>query len=85
MPIALGGTEELKENVLTRFAKEKGLVCFCLTEPETGSDAASVRTKAVLKGDHYVLNGTNVSLRMEGWPISIPSLPPLNLVRRWRA
>jgi alkylation response protein AidB-like acyl-CoA dehydrogenase len=57
MPVVLGGTNELKERVLPRLAKEKGLICFCLTEPESGSDAASVRTKAVLKGDHYVING----------------------------
>ena len=57
MPVVLGGTAELKERVLPRLAKEKGLICFCLTEPESGSDAASVRTKAVLQGDHYVLNG----------------------------
>jgi len=57
MPVVLGGTTELKERVLPRLAKEKGLICFCLTEPESGSDAASIRTKAVLKGDHYVING----------------------------
>jgi len=58
MPIALGGTGELKENVLTRIVKEGRLVCFCLTEPATGSDSASIQTKAVLKDGHYVLNGT---------------------------
>ena len=58
MPIALGGTKELKEDVLTRIVKEGRLVCFCLTEPATGSDAASIQTKAVLKDGHYVLNGT---------------------------
>jgi alkylation response protein AidB-like acyl-CoA dehydrogenase len=58
MPIALGAAGELKEDVLTRIVKEGRLVCFCLTEPETGSDAASIRTKAVLKDDHYLLNGT---------------------------
>jgi len=57
MPVVLGGTNELKEMVLPRLAKEKGLICFCLTEPESGSDAASVQTKAALKGDHYVING----------------------------
>ena len=57
MPVVLGGTNELKERVLPRLAGEKGLICFCLTEPESGSDAASVRTKAVLHGDHYVING----------------------------
>jgi alkylation response protein AidB-like acyl-CoA dehydrogenase len=57
MPVVLGGTAELKERVLPRLAREKGLICFCLTEPESGSDAASVRTKAVLQGDRYVING----------------------------
>jgi alkylation response protein AidB-like acyl-CoA dehydrogenase len=57
MPVVLGGTIDLKERVLPRLAREKGLICFCLTEPDSGSDAASVRTKAVLKGDHYVING----------------------------
>ncbi len=57
MPVVLGGTEELKQKVLPRLAQEKGLICFCLTEPESGSDAASVRTKAVLEGDHYIING----------------------------
>jgi alkylation response protein AidB-like acyl-CoA dehydrogenase len=57
MPVVLGGTNALKGRVLPKLAKEKGLICFCLTEPESGSDAASVRTKAVSMGDHYVMNG----------------------------
>jgi len=57
MPLALGGTQELKENFLTRVVKEKALISFCVTEPDAGSDSASIRTKAVLKGDHYLLNG----------------------------
>jgi alkylation response protein AidB-like acyl-CoA dehydrogenase len=57
MPVVLGGSDGLKEKVLPRLAKEKGLICFCLTEPETGSDAASIRTKAVTKGDYYLING----------------------------
>jgi len=57
MPVVFGGTSGLKEKVLPRLAKEKGLICFCLTEPDSGSDAASVHTKAVLRGDHYVING----------------------------
>jgi len=57
MPLALGGTQELKENFLARIVKEKALIAFCVTEPDAGSDSASVRTKAILKGDHYLLNG----------------------------
>lgn len=57
MPVALGGSPSLKEDILRRIVREKALICFCLTEPETGSDAASIRTKAILEGDHYLLNG----------------------------
>ena len=57
MPIVLAETRELKERVLSKVVKERALVCFCLTEPEAGSDAASIRTKAILQEDHYVLNG----------------------------
>ncbi len=57
MPVALGGSPSLKEDILGRIVKEKALICFCLTEPETGSDAASIRTRAVLEGDYYLLNG----------------------------
>jgi alkylation response protein AidB-like acyl-CoA dehydrogenase len=57
MPVALGASEELKRHYLTRIVKDKALICFCLTEPETGSDAASLRTKGVREGDDYVLNG----------------------------
>jgi alkylation response protein AidB-like acyl-CoA dehydrogenase len=57
MPVVLGGTNELKERVLPRLGKEKGLICFCLTEPGSGSDAASIQTKAVLKDDYYLING----------------------------
>ena len=58
MPIALGGSEELKKNYLTKIVEEGKLVCFCLTEPEAGSDAVSIRTKAVLKDSYYLLSGT---------------------------
>jgi alkylation response protein AidB-like acyl-CoA dehydrogenase len=66
MPIALGGTEELKKNYLTKISREGKLVCFCLTEPETGSDAASIRTKAVRREGHYLLNGTKVFITNGG-------------------
>jgi alkylation response protein AidB-like acyl-CoA dehydrogenase len=57
MPIIVAETKEPKEKVLPRVVKERALVCFCLTEPEAGSDAASIRTKAVFRDDHYLLNG----------------------------
>ena len=56
--IVFNGTEEQKRTYLAKYASGEWLSCFCLTEPEAGSDAASLRTTAVRDGDHYVLNGS---------------------------
>jgi alkylation response protein AidB-like acyl-CoA dehydrogenase len=66
MPIVLGGSHELKEKYLGRVVHDKALVCFCLTEPGAGSDSASIQTKAVLKEDHYLLNGRKVFITNGG-------------------
>lgn len=57
-PIILAGTDEQKRRFLTPFTEKPIMASFCLTEPGAGSDAASLRTRAVRDGDHYVLNGT---------------------------
>lgn len=56
--ILIDGTDEQKERYVPRMATGDIVSAFCLTEPDSGSDAASLRTTAVLDGDHYVLNGT---------------------------
>jgi acyl-CoA dehydrogenase len=56
--IVLDGTPEQKARYLPRLASGELLSAFCLTEPGSGSDAASLQTKAVRDGDHYVLTGT---------------------------
>lgn len=56
--IVLDGTPAQKEKYLPRLASGELIGSFCLTEPEAGSDAASLRTTAVRDGNHYVLNGT---------------------------
>jgi len=56
--LIIDGTEEQKQYYLPRFAKGEIIGSFCLTEPESGSDAASLRTTAVKDGDFYILNGT---------------------------
>jgi len=56
--ILLDGTEEQKQQYLPKLASGEILSAFCLTEPDAGSDAASLKTTAVRDGDHYVLNGT---------------------------
>jgi butyryl-CoA dehydrogenase len=57
MPIWLSGTEEQKKKYLTKVASGDWCAAFALTEPNAGSDAFSLRTKAVRKGDVYVLDG----------------------------
>lgn len=52
------GTEEQKQKYLVPLAKGEILGAFCLSEPESGSDAAHQQTTAVDMGDHYLLNGT---------------------------
>ncbi|MBK7542621.1 MAG: acyl-CoA dehydrogenase [Candidatus Competibacteraceae bacterium] len=51
------GNDEQKTRYLTKFASGEWLGCFCLTEPHTGSDAATIRTTARREGDGWVLNG----------------------------
>ncbi|MEO0069186.1 MAG: acyl-CoA dehydrogenase [candidate division WOR-3 bacterium] len=57
-PIVNWGTEEQKERYLPRMASGELLGAFGLTEANAGSDPASMETKAVLKGDKYILNGS---------------------------
>lgn len=56
-PIEVFGTEDQKQKYLVPLAQGKMLGGYCLTEPDSGSDAASLKTKAVRVGDHYILNG----------------------------
>ena len=58
LPVQLAGSEELKKHYLGALARGEGGFSYCLSEPEAGSDAASMRTKAVREGDEWVLNGT---------------------------
>lgn len=56
--ILMDGTPEQKARYLPRLASGELIASFALTEPEAGSDAASLRTMATLDGDHYLINGT---------------------------
>ncbi|MGD0426006.1 MAG: acyl-CoA dehydrogenase [Candidatus Acidiferrales bacterium] len=57
-PIHRFGTEEQKKKFLLPFARGDKIGCYALTEPQAGSNAAALATKAVRKGDKYVINGT---------------------------
>ena len=54
------GSEEQKRKYLAPLARGEKLGAFALTEPEAGSDAAAIKTRAVLSGDEWVLNGQKV-------------------------
>ena len=56
-PIVYFGTEQQKQKYLTDLASGTKLGCFALSEPEAGSDATSIKTTAVKKEKHYIING----------------------------
>ena len=58
VPILKFGTEQQKQQFLTPLASGAMIGAFALTEPQAGSDASSLKTRARLEGDHYVLNGS---------------------------
>ncbi|NUR26120.1 MAG: acyl-CoA dehydrogenase [Catenulispora sp.] len=57
MPVILSGSEELKQKYLPPLAAGEAMFSYCLSEPDAGSDAAGMKTRADRDGDHYVLNG----------------------------
>ncbi|WP_422773321.1 acyl-CoA dehydrogenase family protein [Plantactinospora sp. WMMC1484] len=57
LPLLLAASEELKRRYLPPVARGEAMFSYCLSEPEAGSDAASMTTRAVRDGDHYVLDG----------------------------
>ena len=65
-PILYFGTEEQKKKYVPKLASGEYLGAFCLTEPGAGSDAKSLKTKAVRQGDYYLLNGSKIFITNGG-------------------
>jgi alkylation response protein AidB-like acyl-CoA dehydrogenase len=57
LPLLISGSEELRSTYLTKLAAGEGGFSYCLSEPDAGSDAAAMKTRAVRDGDDWVLNG----------------------------
>jgi acyl-CoA dehydrogenase len=57
-PVLIAGSEETKRKYLGMLTEAPKLASFCLTEPNAGSDVSGMRTRAVRKGDKYVINGS---------------------------
>ncbi|MFI6741727.1 acyl-CoA dehydrogenase family protein [Nonomuraea sp. NPDC050451] len=66
VPLLLSASEELKSRYLTAVAGGEAMFSYALSEPEAGSDAASMKTRAVRDGDDYVLNGTKMWITNAG-------------------
>ena len=60
------GTEEQKKRLLVPFARGEKIGCYALTEPQAGSNAAALATRAVRRGDRYVVNGTKAWITSGG-------------------
>ncbi|ANH37297.1 Acyl-CoA dehydrogenase [Nocardioides dokdonensis FR1436] len=58
LPLQIAGSQELKAKYLGALARGEGGFSYCLSEPDAGSDAMAMKTRAVRDGDHWVLNGT---------------------------
>ncbi|MBM7704087.1 acyl-CoA dehydrogenase [Metabacillus iocasae] len=65
-PILYFGTEEQKKKYIPKLATGEYLGAFCLTEPQAGSDAASLKTRATKDGNTYLLNGSKVFITNGG-------------------
>ena len=57
LPVQISGSEELKAKYLGKLARGEGGFSYALSEPDAGSDAGGMKTRAVRDGDHWVLNG----------------------------
>ncbi len=78
-PVLLAGTEEQKRRFLTPLTRKPALAAFALSEPESGSDAAALRTRAVRDGDFYILNGTKMWISNGGeaeWIVVFATVNP---------
>lgn len=60
------GSDEQRKRLLPKLVSMEKIASYCLTEPGSGSDAASLKTRAVKDGDHYVLNGSKAFISGAG-------------------
>lgn len=67
LPILYYGTEEQRKEYIPKLASGEWLGCYCLTEPGSGSDANSGKTKAVLEGDQWKINGQKMWITNGGF------------------
>ena len=66
-PVQLGGSDEVQAEFFGDLTESLKLASFCLTEPDAGSDVSGMRTRAVKRGDTYVLNGSKCFITNGGY------------------
>jgi acyl-CoA dehydrogenase len=66
-PVALGGSDAVKREYYSELIEAPVLASFCLTEPDAGSDVSGMRTRAVKRGDRYVINGSKCFITNGGY------------------
>jgi acyl-CoA dehydrogenase len=66
-PVHLGASDDVKKEYFEELIESPKLASFCLTEPDAGSDVSGMRTRAVKKGDKYVLNGSKCFITNGGY------------------
>ncbi|MDO5499195.1 MAG: acyl-CoA dehydrogenase family protein [Propionibacteriaceae bacterium] len=66
VPLLLSGSQEVKQAYLPPVARGEGLISYCLSEPDAGSDVAGMKARAVADGDEWVLNGTKAWISNAG-------------------
>lgn len=65
-PVVLAGNQEQKKKYLGRLLEEPLIAAYCVTEPSAGSDVGGIKTRAVKKGDEYILNGQKMWITNAG-------------------
>src|SRR6059058_1909741 len=66
-PVEIGASDEVKKEYYASLLESPVLASFCLTEPDAGSDVSGMRTRAVKKGDKYVINGSKCFITNGGY------------------
>ena len=66
-PVALGASDEVKREYFAELVESPRLASFCLTEPDAGSDVSGMRSRAVRKGDKFVLTGSKCFITNGGY------------------
>lgn len=69
------GSHEQRKKLLPEVCAMNKLASYCLTEPAAGSDASNLQTRALRKGDHYIISGSKVRTCIDhAWQLLIPTI-----------